>query len=364
MPNLRSQGRNSTTNDRSSADKVPTNGAVEYTKNNISGCKRKNKNNESVPITNDVQIQDRSPHKRQHTEDDCESKESTKTSDDHTPFEESPATIILGLDYYILCKLAKEKLSWVVDGNGQRHILPVQLELTRYYSGEGNGVDTLKADIAAINHNYGFSSDSDDDSDDEVEEINKESSVAAVEDAAEEDDGNFSFDNDGDDESIDDDTTDGLGESSTSTPALVSTHDNATQSSTTTATLKLDSSCIGNGIEENRADNDPSPTGVNANLSRFTNDISPAFDSNTGSFDKDEDNEEHEVLNFDVRPIECIEGSDGAVSPKKGKAYYLLCVVFCFIFGVSSSCIIPISQHHKKSVEKCTHDKPRNSIEL
>ena len=146
MPNLRSQS-NSTTNDNSSTDDVPTNGAAEHTRNNASGCKRKNKNNDSVPITNDVQIQDRSPHKRQHTEDDCESKESTNTNDDHAPFEESLATIILELDYYILCKLAKVKLSWVV-GNGQRHILPVQQSLIKYYNDEGIGVDTLKAEIA------------------------------------------------------------------------------------------------------------------------------------------------------------------------------------------------------------------------
>ena len=113
----------------------------------------------------------------------------------------------------------------------------------------------------------GFSSD--DDSDDEVEEINKKSSVAAAKDAAEEDDGDFSFDNDGGDESIDG-TTDGLGETSTSTPAVVSTYDNATQSSTTTATLKLDSSCVEKGLDENREDDDPSPTTAIADLSGFT----------------------------------------------------------------------------------------------
>jgi len=325
MPNLRSQSRNSTSNGNSSTDDVPTNGAVEYTRNNTSGCKRKNKNNESVPITNDIQIQrqqyDRSPHKRQHTEDDNESKESTSKTND-TPFEESLATIILDLDYYKLCKLAKEKLSWKV-GNGQRHVQPVQRELIKYYNDEGIGVDNLKADIAAINNYYdGFSSDSDDDSDVEVEEINKESSVAAVEDATEEEDGEddegFSFDNNGDDES---NGTDELG---------IAPADLPTQSSTTTATLKLDCSCVEKGLEENREDDDPSPTTVNADLSRFTNDKSPAPDSNNGSYDKVGDDEDA-LPTFENIPAECIEGSDGAVSPKKGKAYSSLFIVFCFI---------------------------------
>jgi len=187
--------------DSSGATNVDNTAAV-YNETSIGKRKKVSTQSRNAVINNKIQHdfgKDISDNRRQ-----CEydSEEPTKTNDDHTPFEESPATIILGLDYYILCKLAKEKLSWVV-GNGQRHILPVQLELTRYYSGEGSGVDTLKADIAAIDHNYGFSSDSDDDSDDEVEEINKESSVAAVEDAAEEDDEDFNFDNDGDDESID-----------------------------------------------------------------------------------------------------------------------------------------------------------------
>jgi len=340
MPILRSRSRNSTSNGNSSTDYVPTNGAVEYTRNNTSGCKRKNKNNESVPITNDIQIQrqqyDRSPHKRQHTQDDNGSKESTSKTND-TPFEESLATIILDLDYYKLCKLAKEKLSWKV-GNGQRHVQPVQRELIKYYNDEGVGVDNLKADIAAINNYYdGFSSDSDDDSDVEVEEINKESSVAAVEDATEEDGGeddrDFSFDNNGGDES---NGTDELGIA----PADLPSHDNATQSSTTTATLKLDSSCVEKGLEENREDDDPSPTTVNADLSRFTNDKSPAPYSNNGSYDKDRDDEDA-LPTFENIPAECIEGSDGAVSPKKGKAYYLLCL-FCILFyiGVSNDTIL------------------------
>ena len=312
MPKLKSLSNSSTA---ISTDDTPTNGAAEHTRNNTSGCKRKNKNNDSVPITNDIQIQrqqyDRSPHKRQHTEDDCESKESTKAN---IPFEESLATIILELDYDTLCKLAYEKLSWKV-GNGQRHILPVQKRLVKYYNVEGIGVDNLKADIAAINYNDGFSSDSDTNSDDEVEEVNKKSLVAAAEDAAEEEDDGFSFDNDDGDESTIG-TTDGLGELDTA-PADVPSHDNATQSSTTTTTLKLDSSCVEKGIDENREDIDPSPTNATADLSRFTNGISPAPDSNNFSYDKDEDDEEHDVLNF--RPPECIGRGDGAVSPKKGK---------------------------------------------
>ena len=179
------------------------------------------------------------------------------------------------------------KQGWVF-GIGQRNIATIQRALFDRYDKLDNGVDKLKEDIAAIN-NGEYSSDSD--SDDELEEINKKSLVAT-----EEDDWDFSFDNDGDDESTNG-TTDGLGESSTSIPPL---HDNA-QSSTTTTTLKLDISCTGNGVkdddgngvkvnetngvEDNR--NDPSPANVEADLSAYNNDdISPP--SNNDSHDEDE----------------------------------------------------------------------------
>ena len=78
-------------------------------------------------------------------------------------------------------------------------------------------------------------------------------------------------------------------------------------------------------MEGNREVYDPSPTSVNADISRFTDDKSPAPDSNNGSYDRDED-----LPTFENIPAECIEGSDGAVSPKKGKAY--ICFVCCILF--------------------------------
>ena len=77
-------------------------------------------------------------------------------------------------------------------------------------------------------------------------------------------------------------------------------------------------------VEGNREVDDPSPTGTNADISRFTNDISPAPDSNNGSYDKDEDDEDA-LPTFENIPAECIGESDGLVSPKKGKAF------ICFV---------------------------------
>ena len=139
-------------------------------------------------------------------------------------------------------------------------------------------------------------------------------------------DGNFSFDCNGGDKP----TAVGLGELDTA-PANEPT---PTQSSTTTTTLntalKVDISCVGNGVEGNREVDDPSPTGVNADISGFTDDISPTpdSDSNNGSYDKDEDDEDA-LPTFENIPAECIRGSDGLVSPKKGKAIsaFICCIL-------------------------------------
>jgi len=61
-------------------------------------------------------------------------------------------------------------------------------------------------------------------------------------------------------------------------------HDDNAQSSTTTTTLKLDISCVRKGVDENREDDGPSPTIATADLSSFTRDASPAFDSSNGSY--------------------------------------------------------------------------------
>ena len=134
--------------------------------------------------------------------------------------------------------------------------------------------------------------------------------VAVVDGNTALDSGNISVDI-GSNESING-ATDGLGESSTSTPADVPLHDNA-QSSTTTTTLKLDISCIRHGVEENRKDDGPSPTNATANLSSFTN-TSPAPESNNGSYDEGE----HNITHFSHG------GNDALVSSsKKGKTSYL-----------------------------------------
>ena len=96
-------------------------------------------------------------------------------------------------------------------------------------------------------------------------------------------------------------------------------------------TLKLGITCVGNGIEENsnRKGNDPSPTTVGADLSRFNNDI--PLESDPPSFDN--------------KPVEC---GDGVVSPKKGKA--ISAVICCILlYGVSNNIIGP-SVNATKSV--------------
>jgi len=200
------------------------------------------------------------------------------------------------------------KQGWAF-GIGQRNIATIQRALLDYYNKLDNGVDKLQEDIAAIN-NGEYSSDSDSDDDDELEEINKKSLVA------EEDDGDFSFDNDDGNESTG--TTDGLDTASTDVPL----HDNATQSSTTTTTLKLDISCTGcgvkdddgNGVKDNESngvveDNriEPSPTNVEADLSGYNIDNTPSS--------------------------LCYE----TLSPKKGEG--LLCIAFLFYYHIVISCI-------------------------
>jgi len=73
--------------------------------------------------------------------------------------------------------------------------------------------------------------------------------------------------------------------------------------------LKLEISCVEKGLDDNREDDDPSPTTVNANLSRFTKDASPAPDSL-------EDEQELPLPTFDGK---CV-GESVEVSPRKGKA--------------------------------------------
>ena len=142
-----------------------------------------------------------------------------------------------------------------VDGYGQDLNREVDLAasdaLYQHYSrlGDDRGLVELK-EVAAC---FEVSNDSED----EVEEEQNSSAV-------EEDGGGISFDNVGGDES---NWTDGLGELDTS-PADLPSH-NATQSSTTTTTLKLDISCLGKR-------NGPSPTNATADLSSYTEDPNPA----------------------------------------------------------------------------------------
>ena len=101
----------------------------------------------------------------------------------------------------------------------------------------------------------------------------------------------------------------------------------------TTSNLKLDSIKCVERVDDKRIG--PSPTNVTANLSSFTKDTSPAFDSSNGSYDQDKDDED--LTSFDDSPAECRE-SDGLVSPKKGKAF--ICFVFSFYFIIFLSNII------------------------
>ena len=174
--------------------------------------------------------------------------------------------------------------------------------LEQHYArlGDNRGLVELQEDVAS----FKVSIDSDTNTNEEVT-----SAAAASDNSIVEDVGDFSFDNGGN-ESI----GDWLGELRTDIPADVPLHDNA-QSSTTTTTLKLDISCIGHGVEETRKDDGPSPTNATANLSSFTRDASPAFDSSNGSYD---DGNEDALPSFN---------NDGVVSPKKGKAMCFVCCI-------------------------------------
>ena len=289
---------------------------------NANNNKRKNvslatKTNDTKNVIQKVHSGDASTHKQQRPSDDDSS-----SLDDSSSKEISVIDILLP---YEGPELAEETLRALASkqgwrfGIGQRNIEVIQRALLDYYNKVDNGVDKLKEDIAAIN-NGEYSSDSDTDSDDELEEINKKSLAAAevAEVAAEEDDGDFtSFDIDDGDESTNG-TTDGLDTASTDVPL----HDNATQSSTTTTTLKLDISCTGcgvkdddgNGVKNNESngvveDNriEPSPTNVEADLSGYNIDNTPSS--------------------------LCYE----TLSPKKGEG--LLCIAFLFYYHIVISCI-------------------------
>jgi len=251
--------------------------------------------------------------------------------DDSSPLDDSSSKEISVTDIllpYEGPELAEETLRALASkqgwrfGIGQRNIATIQRALFDYYNKVDNGVDKLQKDIAAINNGeYSSDSDSDDDDDDELEEINKKSLVAA-----EEDDGDFRFENGDGDESTNG-TTAGLDTASADVPL----HDNATQSSTTTTTLKFDISCTGcgvkdddgNGVKDNESngvveDNriEPSPTNVEADLSDYNNDDTPSS--------------------------LCYE----TLSPKKGEVY---CVLhFCFIIILLSHAYPSISSVNAK----------------
>jgi len=95
-----------------------------------------------------------------------------------------------------------------------------------------------------------------------VEDGNQSSVAAVGEEDVERDDEGFSIDI-GSNESINGGTTP-IDASHTNTSPTTD-EDNAPP---TTSTLKLDSSCIGHGVEETRKDYGPSPTNATANLSR------------------------------------------------------------------------------------------------
>ena len=91
-----------------------------------------------------------------------------------------------------------------------------------------------------------------------------------------------------------------------------------TNTSTTTSNSKLDIKLCVERVEDKREHADPSPTNATADISGFTDDASPVFDSSNGSYD---DGNEDALPSFN---------NGGVVSPKKGKQ----CVLFAVFYKI------------------------------